>query len=75
MILYLFDGYRTHAFRHQARKTFIQSHPQSADALRAKSHSRGQHQVRPVWFQQIGGADVSLKALGDQGDDIHQSLG
>ena len=53
----------------------MHSHAKGADTLRAKPQSCGQHQVGAVRFQQISGTDVGLKALGNQGDHVHQSLG
>ena len=64
-----------HLLGHQSRQTFVQSHAKRADALRTKPERRGQHQVGAVRFQQIGRTDIGLKAPGDQGHDVHQSLG
>ena len=58
----LLDGHRPHLFGHQARQPFVQRHAQRADAFGAQPHGRGQHQVGAVRLQQIGGADVGLKA-------------
>ena len=74
MFLYLLDRDRPHLFRDQTREAFVQPHAQSADALRAKSHARGQHQIGAVGFQQISGADVGLKTLGDQSHNVHQGF-
>ena len=75
MVFDLLHGDRTHLLGDQARQSFVDAHPQSANALRAKSEGRGQHQVGPVRFQQVGRTDVGLKPLGNQGDDVHQGLG
>ena len=74
MILDLLDGHRLHLFGHQAREPFVQRHPQRADALRAQSDRRGQHQIGAVRLQQVGGANIGLEALGDQRDHVHQRL-
>ena len=50
-------------------------HSQIADALPPKADGCGQHQIGPVRLKQIGRTNLSLKSLGDQGDDIHQGLG
>ncbi len=71
----MFDGHRPHLLGHQTGQAFVQRHAQRADALRAKSERRGQHQVGAVRLQQVGGANVGLKAPGDQRDDVHQRLG
>ena len=75
MIFDLLDGDRPHLFRHKAREPFVHCHAKSADALRAKSERRGQHEVGSVRFQQIGRTDVGLKPASDQSDDIHEGLG
>ena len=68
-------SYGTHLFRHQARQSFVDCHSQIADTLPPKAHGCGQHQIGPIRLEQICGTDISLKSLGNQGDDIHQGLG
>ena len=75
MVLDLLHGDRPHLFGNQTRQPFVQRHAQRADALRAKPDSRGQHQIGAVRLQQIGRADVGLKAPGDQRHHVHQRLG
>ena len=76
MGVYTVDGDNgTDLFGHQAGKTFVDGHAQFADALAAKADGCRQHKICAVGFQQIGGTNVGLKSLGDQGDDVHQGLG
>src|SRR6267154_2101075 len=75
MVLYLFHRNRTHPLGHQTGKTFMQAHAEGANTLRAEPQRGRQYQVGPVRLQQVSGTHVGLKALGDQGDDVHQSLG
>ncbi len=74
MRLHLLHRHRAHLFRYQARQPFMQRQPQRADAMRAQSEGRRQHQVRSIRLQEISGTDVHLKTLGDQRDHVHQSL-
>ena len=62
-------------FRHQARQTFVQGQPKSANTFRAQPQRRGQHQVGSIRLQQIRRTDIGLKSPGDQGDHIHEGLG
>ena len=74
MVLHLFHRNRTHSLCDQPRETFMDSHAEGANTLGAKPQSGSQNQVGPVRFKQISRADISLKALGNQGDYVHQSL-
>ncbi len=71
----MFDGHRPHLLGHQARQPFVQRHAQRADALGAKPERGGQHQVGAIRLQQIGGANVGLKAPGDQRHNVHERFG
>ena len=53
----------------------MDAHAKSANALRAKSDGRGQHQIGAVGFEQIRRTDIGLKPFGDQGDHVHQGFG
>ena len=75
MVLHLLHRDRTHSLRDQPGEAFMDSHAQGANALRTKPNRRCQHQVGAVRFKQISGADIGLKALGNQGDYVHQGLG
>jgi hypothetical protein len=52
----------------------VDSHPQAANTLRPKPDRCRQHQVRPIRFQQVGGANVGLTSPGNQADHVHQRL-
>jgi hypothetical protein len=74
MVSSLVNRHRPHLFRYQARKTFVESHAERADALRTQSEGSGQDEIIPVRFQQIRRTDIGVEPLGDQRHNIHQSL-
>jgi hypothetical protein len=71
----LLNCYRTDLLRHQAGEAFVDGHAELADAFGAKADRGSEDQVGAVRLKQVGGADFGLKALGDEGDDVHQSFG
>ena len=46
-------------------RALVRRDDERADALRAQANGCCQHQVGAVRFEQVDGADFSLKALGD----------
>ena len=75
MTLYLFNCNRTNLFGDQARQPLIHRHSQFPNTLMAQAKGRGQHQIRAVGLQQVGGANLGTKTPRNQRDHIHQGLG
>ena len=59
------DGDGQDLFGDQAGEALVERHAQRADATRVQAERGGQHQVRPVGLQQVGGANVGAEAHGD----------
>ena len=68
----LLHGYRAHLLGNQSGQTFVERQPQRADTFGAQTHRGGQHQIRAVRFQQIGGTHIGFGARRNQRDDVHQ---
>ena len=69
------DGDRQYLLRDQAGEALVERHAQGADAAGVEAEGRGQHQVRSIRLQQIGGADIGPEARGDQSDHVHEGVG
>ena len=75
MVVGLLNRDRTDLFCDEAGEALVNGHAQLADALGAQADGGGEDEVGAVGLEQISGANLGLKALGDEGDDVHQSLG
>src|ERR1035438_2578262 len=60
--------------RDQAREALVERHAQGPDSTRMQAKRRGQHEVRAVRLQQIGGADIRMETRSDQRHDVHQGV-
>ena len=69
------DDLRPQLLGHEAGEALGEPHPDAADALRAQTDCRGQHQVGAIRLQQIDGADIGLEPRPNQMDDVGQRLG
>ena len=75
MVLDLTDSHRVHLLGDESGKSFMNCHAQPADALAPESNRGSEHQIGAVRFQQIGGTDIRVEPVGDEGHDVHQRLG
>jgi len=53
----------------------VNAHAQLADAAWTQAERGGEDEVGAIGLEKVGGADVGLEALGNEGDNVHQRFG
>ncbi len=75
MGLCVFRGHGMDLLGNQTGEPLMQPHAEGTNALRTQADGCCQHQIGTVWLQQVSGADIGLKAVGDERHYVHQGLG
>ena len=64
------DVLRPELLGDETGESFAQPHAHAADAIGIEADRRGQHQIRAVGFEQIGGADVGAEVPLNEMNDV-----
>jgi hypothetical protein len=75
MVLGLLDGDGAQLLGDETGEAFVDRQAEDADALAAEADGGGENEVGAVRFEQISGANLGFKALGNQSDDVVQGFG
>ncbi len=74
MVCRVFDSDGLYLFGDESGESLIEREAECADAPWVETQGRSEDQVRTIWFEQVGRADVCLEARRDEGDYVHEGV-